>query len=84
MAFRTTRITIQTESLLIAHSGQTVGTWCPECQAEVQALVVVDECSAPQLRAVVGAHVWNTQPGFILVCLPSLSHGSRPGDVQKT
>ena len=85
MAVRTTRITIQTESLLIAYAGQTVGTWCPECQTEVQALIVVDESFAAQLRAVVplGAHVWNAQHGFTLVCLPSLSHGSRSGDVQK-
>ena len=84
MAVRTTRITIQTESLLVAYTGRTVGAWCPECRAEVQALVVVDECSAPQLRALVGAHVWNAQAGFTLICLPSLSHGSRSGDLQKT
>ena len=33
MVVKTTRITIETESLLVVHRGKTIVTWCPACGA---------------------------------------------------
>ena len=37
---KTTKITIETESLLVVHKGKSIVTWCPACDAEVEAMAV--------------------------------------------
>ena len=37
---KTTRITIETESLLVVRRGKTIVTWCPACCAEVEAMTI--------------------------------------------
>ena len=35
---KTTRITIETESLLVVRRGKTIVTWCPACCAQAEAM----------------------------------------------
>jgi len=37
---KTTRITIETESLLVVRRGKTIVTWCPACCAEAEAMTL--------------------------------------------
>ena len=43
MVVKTTRITIETESLLVVRKGKTVVTWCPACCAKVEAMLLEGE-----------------------------------------
>jgi len=75
MMARTTRITIETESVLFVRQGRTVVTWCPECQAQVEVMLLGDGQSAAQLLSGLGGaalHVWTPAEGETQVCLPSL------------
>ena len=72
---RTTRITIETESVLFVRQGRTVVAWCPECQAEVEVMLLGNGQSAAQLLSGLGGvslHVWTPAEGETQVCLPSL------------
>ena len=40
MVVKTTRITIETESLLVVHRGKTIVTWCPACCADAEAMTL--------------------------------------------
>ena len=40
MVVKTTRITIETESLLVVRRGKTIVTWCPACCAEAEAMTL--------------------------------------------
>jgi hypothetical protein len=73
---KTTRITIETEALMIVHRGRTVVTWCPKCKAEVEAMLLdVDTAAAELLRGLPGGtpHIWTTREGKVQLCLPSLT-----------
>jgi|SRR5215831_2099746 len=81
---RTTRITIETESVLVVRRGRTVLRWCPECQTEVEVMLLADEQSgAPLLSGLSGAalHVW-TAEGGTQICLPSLIASGRSNEVR--
>jgi hypothetical protein len=77
---KTTRITIETESLLIVRRGKTIVTWCPGCCAETEAMALEDtslggDISSTLLRDWLAAgklHLWNCAGGPAQVCLPSL------------
>jgi hypothetical protein len=43
MVVKTTRITIETESLLVVRKGKTTVTWCPACCAEAEAMTLEDD-----------------------------------------
>ncbi len=84
---RTTRITIETESVLFVRQGRTVVAWCPECQAEVEVMLVGDRQSAAQLLSGLGGvslHLWTPAEGETQVCLPSLLGSGRSNEVTKT
>jgi hypothetical protein len=77
---KTTRITIETESLLVVRRGKTIVTWCPACCAEVEAMAVEndslgDGISSAVLRqwfATGRLHFWGPDGGPVQICLPSL------------
>jgi hypothetical protein len=82
-----TRITIETESTVLVRQGRTVMTWCPDCQAEVEVLLLSDGSSTAQLLSPLGSaalHVWTSNDGETRVCLPSLLACNRPNDVTRT
>ena len=83
---RTTRITIETESVLLVRQGRTVVMWCPDCQADVEVMLLGDEQSAAQLLSgLVGAalHVWTPAEGETRICLPSLLACGASSEVTK-
>jgi hypothetical protein len=82
MAVRTTKITIETEGLLVIRKARTVVTWCPDCQDEVEVLLL-DEGTAQLLSGLpAGAlHICSPPEGPVLICLRSLMQGSQRNDV---
>jgi hypothetical protein len=77
---KTTKITIETESLLVIRKGKTVVTWCPACCAEVEAMTVEgdslgEEIPSALLRewlAIGKLHFWRPDGGPTQICLQSL------------
>jgi hypothetical protein len=84
MAVRTTKITIETEALLVVRQAQTVVTWCPGCQAEVD-VVLLNEDTAQLLNGLPAGtlHVWGPPQGPVQICLRSLVRRSQTNDVQQ-
>ena len=82
MAMRTTKITIETEALLVVRQARTVVSWCPGCQAEVE-VVLLGEDTAQLLSGLpTGAlHIWRPPEGPVLICLRSLMQRSQSNDV---
>jgi hypothetical protein len=77
---KTTRITIETESLLVVHRGKTIVTWCPGCCAEVEAITVQGDSLAEGIPSALlkewlatgKLHFWGPDGGPVQFCLPSL------------
>jgi len=82
MAVRTTKITIETEGLLVIRQARTVVTWCPGCQAEVD-VVLLGEDTAQLLNGLPTGplHIWGPPEGPVRICLPSLMQPPQPNDV---
>lgn len=83
---RTTKITIETEGMLVLRQGRTVVAWCPECQAEVEVMLLDDASLLQLLSGLRGGllHVCR-QPGSpTQICLPSLLRLSQSSEVQQT
>lgn len=77
---KTTRITIETENLLVVHRAKTIVTWCPACCADVEVMTVEGDnfseaIPAAHLRdwlATGKLHLWRPAEGLAQICLPSL------------
>ena len=80
MVVKTTRITIETESLLVVHRGKTIVTWCPACCAEVEAMTLEGDSLGEGIPSALlrdwlatgKLHLWGPDGGPIQICLPSL------------
>jgi hypothetical protein len=80
MVVKTTRITIETESLLVVRRGKTVVTWCPVCCAEAEAMtlegsILGDDIPSTLLSDWLAAgklHLWSLDGGLDWICLTSL------------
>lgn len=92
MVVKTTRITIETESLMIVRRAQTVRTWCPNCQADVEVMVLngtslAEDIPAAQLQNWLAngrLHFWSSPDGSTKVCLTSLLRCFESEDDQQT
>ena len=84
MAVRTTKITIETEGLLVVRQARTVVDWCPGCQAEVD-VVLLGEDTAQLLNGLPTGtlHIWSPPEGPVRICLPSLAHAHNPTTLNK-
>ena len=77
---KTTKITIETESLLVIRRKKTIVTWCPACCAEVEAMAVENDSLGEgipsallrQWLATGKLHFWGLDGGPFQICLPSL------------
>ena len=77
---KTTKITVETESLTIIRRARTVVAWCPDCHAEVEVISPgsdgsAEGISAAQLErwlATDKLHVCQPTAGPTQICLPSL------------
>jgi hypothetical protein len=77
---KTTRITIETESVLVVRRGKTIVPWCPACCAEVEAITVEGDGLGEGIPfallrdwlATGRLHFWGPEGGPPQICLPSL------------
>ena len=69
-----TRITLETEKLVIIHKGMTVPVWCPECGAKVEAITLDDASQIQPGSRANGLNVFHEPNGLARICLPSLLH----------
>ncbi len=77
---RSTRITIETESLLVLQGCELLRTWCPQCGRRTEmiplnTLGVVSNLSQAEIQAWMDAselHQAKTADGAALICLNSL------------
>jgi hypothetical protein len=77
---KTTRITIETESLLVVRRGKTTVTWCPACCADVEVMSLEgdslgEDIPSSYLNDWLGTgklHLWRPAEGSAQLCLPSL------------
>ena len=80
MVVKATRITIETESLLVVRRGKTIVTWCPVCCAEAEAMTLDGDSlgeaiPSTLLRDWLAAgklHLWSPDGGPDRICLTSL------------
>ena len=75
-----TKITIETDSLLILRGGSSTRAWCPQCGADAEMITlesvgVVSNLNRPDLEAWLNSgelHRSRAADGSVLVCLNSL------------
>ena len=84
MAVRTTKITIETEGLLVVRQARTVLSWCPGCKAEVD-VVLLGEDTAQLLKGLPTGtlRIWSPSEGPVRICLPSLASAHHPTTLNK-
>ena len=81
---RTTRITIETESLMVVRRAKAVVAWCPECHAEADMITLTqDSFSEPATAAQVqrwlgisSLHLWQSAEGAVQICATSFLQSS--------
>jgi hypothetical protein len=85
MITKTTKITIETEAMLVVRRGQTVMAWCPKCQAEVEVMLCEDTSVAQLLGGMRAGslHVWRPADSSTQICLPSLLQLSQHSEAQE-
>jgi hypothetical protein len=79
-ARRTTRITVETETMLVIRRAKAVLAWCPGCHAEVDVITLdndtlAEPATAAQIQEWLGTsklHFWQTADGPAQICLTSL------------
>lgn len=80
MVVKTTRITIETESLLVMHRGRSFVAWCPGCCAEVETMTLKGDGLGENLPsglltdwlATGKLHLWSPSGGPAQICVTSL------------
>ncbi|HYL63428.1 MAG TPA: hypothetical protein VE077_12485 [Candidatus Methylomirabilis sp.] len=79
MVTKTTRITVETETLLVVRRAKAALAWCPDCRAEVDVITLDDsrltDPAAAQLRQWLEAgklHLWQPAIGPAQICVTSL------------
>jgi hypothetical protein len=85
---KTTRITIETESLLVVRRGKTIVTWCPVCCAQAEAMTLesdglgedIPSSLLTGLLAAGNLHLCSADGGPDRICLASLLRCFESGD----
>lgn len=80
MVAKTTRITIETESLVVVRRGKTIVAWCPVCCAEAEAMTLEDNSFGQDIPSTLlrdwlasgKLHLWSSDGGPARICLTSL------------
>lgn len=91
MTAKTTRITFETQTLLVVRRAKAVLAWCPGCRAEVDVITLdrdslAEPVTAAQIREWRGTsalHFWQVADGPTQICLPSLFRCFELEQVQK-
>lgn len=89
MVVKTTRITVETETLIIIRRTRTALAWCPDCRAEVETINVSESLAEPAAAAQLKEwldtgklHMWQPVDGPAQICLISLLHCFEPEEVR--
>ncbi|HUK23719.1 MAG TPA: hypothetical protein VLV49_03995 [Terriglobales bacterium] len=78
VALKATRITVETETMLIVRRAKAVLAWCPGCCAEVDVITLDNSpelVTAAQIYEWFGTsrlHFWQTPEGPVGICVNSL------------
>ena len=80
MAMKTTRITVETETLMIVHRAIAALAWCPDCGAAVDVIALdndslAEPSTAAQIQDWLGTgrlHLWQPATGPAQICVTSL------------
>jgi hypothetical protein len=88
---KTTKITVETESLTIIRRARTSVAWCPDCQAEVEVITLDREVAGESISAVElqhwlapeKLHIWQPPAGPMQICLTSLLHCFEPEVIRR-
>ncbi len=91
MVAKTTRITIETESLLVVYRGITFVARCPACCAEVEAMTLTGDGLGEGISTTLledwlrtgKLHLWRPAEGTAQICLPSLLQCFESEDVRR-
>ena len=89
---KTTKITVETESLTIIRRAKAFVAWCPDCQAPVEVIALENHATAEGVCAVQlkrwlatdKLHIWQPAVGPTQICLASLLCCFEPDAVPKT
>jgi hypothetical protein len=82
-AVRATRITVETETLVLVRRAKALFAWCPDCRAEVD-VIALDKLTEPvaaQIHEWFGAndlHFWQMAEGSVRICVKSLLQSLAP------
>ena len=77
---KTTRITVETETLMIVRRAKAGLAWCPDCRAEVDVITLDNDSLAKSITAAhieewLGTgklHLWQPAQGPTQICVSSL------------
>jgi hypothetical protein len=91
MVMKTTRITIETESVLVVRRGKSIVTWCPACCAQAEAMTLEgdslgEDIPSALLRDWLAAgklHFGSPDGGPTQICLKSLLQGLESEDARR-
>lgn len=88
---RRTKITIETESLLVVHRGKTFVAWCPVCRADVESMTLTGDGVGEEISPALledwfrsgNLHLCRPAEGPAQICLPSLLQCFESKDVRR-
>jgi len=80
MVLRTTRITVETDTLMVIRRARAILAWCPDCRAEVNVIALgsdglAEAATVAQLQHWLDTgklHSWQPADGPLQICVPSL------------
>lgn len=80
MGQKTTRITVETDTLLVIRRAKAALAWCPGCCAEVDVITLTPDsfaepATAAQVEQWFGTgklHLWHTAEGAVQICVNSV------------
>lgn len=80
MVLRTTRITVETDTLLVVRRARATVAWCPQCSAQVDIITltpdsVADPATSAELDRWISTgklHLWHSPEGAVQICVKSL------------
>ncbi len=80
MVLKTTRVTVETDTLMVIRRAKAVLAWCPDCRAQVNVIALgrdslAEAATATQLQQWLDTgklHLWQQADGPAQICVPSL------------
>jgi hypothetical protein len=80
VAVKTTRISVETETLIVVRRAKATLAWCPDCRAEVDVITFdqgsfIEPATAAQIQewqSTGKLHLWQPAHGLARICVTSL------------